>query len=191
MAAAAILLVWTIGAQGATVRMAPSSTNVPLGSSFDLDILAESVNLGGFDFIVGFNPALAVLTGVVPDVFLGDPFVLEAFFNSSPGLDTVQISSVSLLDSATLQALQGNATGNSFRLAKLTFVANAAGLAEFTFAQSFLTDADAKDVSATFFGASVTIGPAEVQVPEPATWSVVAGLALILVGRASIKRPRR
>ena len=195
MAAPAILLLTTIAAQADSIRLVPSSTNVTIGSSFDIDVIAEDTNLGGFDLTLGFNPALVGFNAVVPDLFLGDPVFFESFFNSAVGLDTVQISAVSLLESAAVLGLQGNAPGNSFRLAKLTFEANAAGIAGFSFAQTYLTDLNAQEVSSNFFGASVTIGgtqepsPEPSPVPEPATWAVVAGVGLIILGRASIKRP--
>jgi hypothetical protein len=109
-------------------QTAPSSTNVTIGSSFDIDVVAEDTNLGGFDLTLGFNPALVGFTAAVPDLFLGDAAFFESLFSSMVGLDTVQISAVSLLESATVLALQGNAPGNSFRLAKLTLEANAAGI---------------------------------------------------------------
>lgn len=193
VAGAAILLLTTIGAQADTIRLVASSANVSVGSSFDIDVIAEDINLGGFDLTLGFSPARAGFSAVVPDLFLGDPGLFESFFSSSPGLDTVQISAVSLLDSAALIGLQHTAPGNSFRLATLTFDANAAGLAEFSFAETFLTGPDANQINADFFGTSVTIsaiGEPPSAVPEPATWMVVAGLFLILVGRTRQKRGR-
>jgi hypothetical protein len=171
--------------------LSPSNTTVAVGSSFAVDIIADGINLGGYDLVLDFNPALVGLSAVVPDILLGDPSMFESFFDSSPGLDTVHISAVSLLDSAILLALQGTAPGNSFRLATLTFEATAAGLAQFNFGEALLTGLDANQVSASFAGATVEIGSVEtpVPVPEPVTWMVLPGLLLIILGRAAYKRP--
>lgn len=183
VAVLATLLLSPYAASGAVIYMEPSSPNIPLGSALELRILASGVNLGGFDFVLGFNPALTSLVDVSPDLFLGDPLLFEAFFNVSPGLDTVQISEVSLLDPATLTALQGDPPGNVYRLATLTFQSNAPGIAEFTYGPSIFTDPDAAMVTPDLSPLSVTIVDDSAAVPESATWRLVTGFGWILAGR--------
>jgi hypothetical protein len=188
MATAAIVLLCTIGARADTVRLVPSSTEVTPGSTFELNVIAENMNAGGFDFVLGFSPLLVGLSDAGPDVFLGDTLAFEAFFGLVYGLDTVQISEVSLLEPGALQALQGDSSGNLFRLAKLTFQANAPGLAQFAFTQISLTDPQANPISAASVGTSVLIREgteSPVPVPEPATWTLLlaAGSMLWFGGR--------
>ena len=175
VAAAAILLLCAIGARAGTIRLVPSSTEVTPGLSFELDIIAQEINLGGFDFVLSFNPLLVGLSGLSPDVLLGDTTAFEAFFDVVHGLDSVQISEVSLLAPAALQAFQGDSSGNSFRLATLTFRATAAGVAQFDVTQTTLTDPQANPISAAFLRTSVLIREVEAPdaVPEPNTWALV------------------
>jgi hypothetical protein len=188
MAVLAILLFATAGAQGEMIRLVPSSAEVVVGSSFNVDVVAENMNLGVFDLQIEFNPVRVGLTSVAPDIFLGDPSLLEALWDISPDLDFVQIGEVSFLSSAELQALQGDSAANSFRLATLTFQANTVGTADFGFGSTELTGPLLEEISATFLGASVLIsepggpGPGPVPVPEPATWGLLGSAGLVMLG---------
>ncbi|MFN7935968.1 MAG: hypothetical protein U0R19_21740 [Bryobacteraceae bacterium] len=194
MAATAILFFSAIPARAGAIRMVPSSSSVFVGTPFDLDIVAENLNLGGFDFILGFNAGLVGVNGADPDLLLGDTALFEAFFNASFGLDTVQVSEVSLLSPAELLSLQGSSASNAFRLARFTVQANAPGVAEFTFSQMFLTDMEANQVEADLIPAQVILAaveeptpePPPVDAPEPGTWMVGVGLGLIMLRRAAI-----
>lgn len=190
MAATAILLLSAIPARAGAIRMVPSNGNVFVGTPFDLEIVAENLNLGGFDFIVGFNAGLVGVNGADPDVLLGDTALFEAFFNASFGLDTVQVSEVSLLPPAELLSFQGSSASNAFRLARFTMQANAPGVAEFTFSQMFLTDMEANQVEAELIPAQVILAaleeptpepePPGSETPEPGTWMAGVGLGLLL-----------
>ena len=192
MAGVAVLFLWTIGARGDMISIVPASTDVTLGSSINLDIVAQDVNLGGYQLVLKFAPTLVTFTNASPDQFLGDASS-DSFFTSALGLDTVEIVEVSFLSPAALVALQGISPGNSFRLATITFQASAVGLAEFTFDQTDLSDLFGSPVNAEFFGASVTIReeqtpPPPVTIPEPATWTLLAGVVLILFRLVPAKR---
>ncbi|MBL8218656.1 MAG: hypothetical protein JNL62_05485 [Bryobacterales bacterium] len=188
VAVAAILLYNATPARAGAIRMVAPSETVFVGTEFDLDIMGENLNLGGFDFVLGFNAALVGANGAEPGLGLGDASLFEAFFNSSFGLDTVQLSEVSLLSPAELLALQGSAASNSFRLARVKLQANAPGTAVFAFSEVFLTGLEASEVEADLIAAQVLIAakpvpdpePPPVGAPEPASTAVI-GLALILV----------
>lgn len=188
MAITAILLLNATPARAGAIRMVASSATVFAGTEFDLDVMAENLNLGGFDFVLGFNAGLVGANSAEPGSALGDANLFEAFFNSSFGLDTVQLSAVSLLSPAELLALQGSAASNSFRLARVKLVANAPGTALFTFSQVLLTSMEASEVEADLIPAQVLIAaqpdpdpePPPVGAPEPA-WTGAIGLALIVV----------
>src|SRR5512138_3753574 len=163
-AATAALLFSAIPANAATIFLTPSAANVTVGSNFTVDVMAEDVNLGGFDLVVIFKPLLSSYVSTQFGSALGNPDN-DTFYQATANLDVLSISQVSFItDAATLDALQG-ALPNVFKLATLTFKADAAGTATFNFdlAASGLTDYVGRPLPAEFVGTSVTIGaPVEI-----------------------------
>ena len=112
----------------------PSTSVVSTGQLLSVDVsisgLGNPPSVGAYDLDVAFDAGLLSPLGVDFDVFLGDPSLLEAltvFDLSIAGL--VDFASVSLLTATELDLLQAS----SFRLATLSFMAIADGIAEFRF----------------------------------------------------------
>ena len=175
----AALLLTAVSAQAAFIELVPARTEITVGESVSIDIIANDLNLGAFDLTLQFSPALV---GLAADPtffgFLGGPD--NSFFGSIPGLDNVNLAEVSFLTNPNdLLTLQGN---EPFKLATLQFSALAAGTAEFSFSSALLSNIDTTTpVSADLLTASVVIrgvdpgpGPDPSPVPEPGTFFLLA-----------------
>jgi hypothetical protein len=175
MATMAILLLGCGAAAKANMIISSPAPSVIAGSVFEVDVIAASVNLGGYQLSIGFSPLLASLTSVSFDVYLGSPL---SFTFSQQNIDSVDLSEVSFADASTLQALQGNPPGNQYSLVRLMFHADSPGVAQFTFLTPVLTDYLGDPVTTTYQGTSVTITDAATVTPEPATFPLMGmGLA--------------
>ena len=180
-------------ASASTIALLPSSTEVNVGSAFTVDVVAKDVNLGGFDFTLGFTPLLASFNLADFGPYLGAPM---SFQMADAQIDTITLDELSFEDSTVLAGLQGAAgAGNQFTLATLHFTALSAGAATFDIQSSFLTDLDGNTITADTLGTvlqvkdGTPVPPAST--PEPATLSLAAfGATFLAIGcyRRSARR---
>jgi len=152
----------TLAAQGATVRLLPSSQNVQRGDTFTIDVAAESVtNLAAFEFTISFDPDILSVGSIQESGFLGStgrdvwcegPLTEPPYV--SPG--NVKFGCGTISDSAT--ALPGG----SAAMATVTFTAIGEGVSPLTFGMVQLADEEGYDCCnpITVEGAAVrVIGP--------------------------------
>jgi hypothetical protein len=185
MALPAILFGCGVSAK-ADIFLSTATPSVTVGSSFEVDIIASNINLGGYQLNLGFDPLLVTLDSIVFDGFLGSPL---SFTSSQQGIDSLEIDEVSFADEATLLALQGDAAaGNQFLVARLTFTATQAGTAAFAFNSAVLTDQAANALDADLRGISISISSeTPTPAPEPAAWALL-GACLGVVGLVKRRR---
>ena len=183
MALPAVLFGCGVAAK-ADIFLSTATPSVTVGSTFEVDIVASNINLGGYQLNIGFDPLLASLDSITFDQFLGAPL---SFTFGSQAIDSVEADEVSFADEATLLALQGDAAaGNQFSLVHLTFTALQAGAANFTFNPAVLTDLAGNPIDAALRGLSINISTGmPTPVPEPATWALLVGC---LIAMAIVKR---
>jgi hypothetical protein len=151
-----------------SISFAPPGQFVGVGGSVTLALEASALGgaaVGGYDVDVSFDAALFTLTDVTFSGSLGDVGLGEQLTSVVNGVGSVSLASVSLLDPATLAALQADTVS----LVSLTFQAVAVGAGAFVVEAAQLSDE---------FGAELVIGtvtPATVDVvPEPALATVLA-----------------
>lgn len=184
MALPAILFGCGVAAK-ADIFLSTSTPSVTVGSTFEVDILASKINLGGYQLNLGFDPLVASLDSITFDQFLGAPL---SFTFSSQAIDSVEMNEVSFADEATLLALQGDAVGNQFSLVHLTFTATEAGMANFSFDPAVLSDFSGNSIDAALRGLSINItSGTPTPAPEPATWTLLVGC----LGAMAILKRRR
>jgi len=171
-----------------TIALVPSSAEVNVGSDFTVDVVAQNVNLGGFDFTLGFTPLLTSFNMADFGPYLGAPM---SFQTVDAQIDTITLDELSFEDSTVLAGLQGN----QFTLATLHFTALSAGAATFDIQSSFLTDLDGNTITADLLGIVVQVKDGNprppASTPEPATLSLAAfGATFLAIGcyRRSAKR---
>jgi hypothetical protein len=160
-----------------------------LGTEFTIDVIAEGINLGGYDLTIEYTPLLAAAAGSVEfGTALGFTIQPEPEF----GLAHIRFSETSLEDTPALLAMQGTGPDNRFRIASISFLAAAAGAAQFNVTINELTDVNANPFTSTAIGTVVQIVPPTPPsgVPEPGTWAMMAaGLSLIALNGRRLLRP--
>ncbi|HEY6987558.1 MAG TPA: cohesin domain-containing protein [Bryobacteraceae bacterium] len=170
-----------------TIALVPSRAEVNIGSAFTVDLVAQDVNLGGFDFTLGFTPLLASFNMADFGPYLGAPMSFQA---ADAQIDTITLDELSFEDSTVLAGLQGN----QFTLATLHFTALSAGAATFDIQSSFLTDFEGNTITADTLDTVVQVkggNPPPTSTPEPATLSLAAfGATFLAIGcyRRSARR---
>jgi hypothetical protein len=178
------------------VTLSPNTQVVGLNQAFSVDVLVSGLTgtaagaVGGFSFLLSFNPALLGGVNYVldPDFKMGAELDLSFGFNGGTGspFDAFVVADFAL-DGTALAGLQG--TG--FRLMTLNFTSKAIeGLSALTLSQVVLTDAPGNgELASTSVSGSVCVdrdgqNPCPQQVPEPGLLALLAtGLATAAVRR--------
>ena len=164
-----------------TISLAPSAATLPLvGDTVSVDVVASGVpvppSLGAFDLDLTFDPAVLAPVGVAFGAALGDPGPFEAIVSSGVAAGVIDLSEVSLLDQAFLDALQA---GGSFVLATVTFQGVGIGESAVGLAQADLFDGGGDPIGVdSILPSTITV------LPEPATAALLAaGLAALAAAR--------
>lgn len=183
MAVAAAVVVPS-GAQAAPiVTITPANVVANVGDplSFDVNLLLDPGDtVGYFDLALTFDSGSLTPTGYIADAlaFMStSAFVLAEGF--SPGLFELAIDAGFDLDEAGLAALQSG----GFKLATLSFLANAAGVSALTVALADFVNYDATALfDASGASASITVRQqTQPPVPEPGTLLLVGtGIAFAI-----------
>jgi len=188
----AILAGSVMVSSASTIALVPSSAEVNVGSAFTVDVVAQDMNLGGFDFTLGCTPLLASFNMADFGPYLGAPISFQA---ADAQIDTITLNELSFEDSTVLARLQGAAgAGNQFTPATLHFTALSVGAATFDIESIFLTDLEGNTITADSLNAVVQVkdgNPPPASTPEPATLSLAAfGAIFLAMGcyRRSAKR---
>jgi MYXO-CTERM domain-containing protein len=177
MAGGAILLLACPALQAAAIKLVPSASSVQVGSSFTVDVIAESLLIGGYTMDLSYAPGLVSMPLVDFAVFgttLGNP---DFSFSDAVNLfGNVRLDELSFLGEPELRDRQGNPSMNSFLLATLSFRADAPGSAAFDFSGALVSSPDGSILDPALTGATVDIvrGTSPAPVPEPGTWSAAA-----------------
>jgi hypothetical protein len=163
--------------QAQTLSLLPSTSVVPLGSSFSLDLRISglgngtSPSLGVYDIDLLFNPGLVSFSNVTFSNGL-DVLGLGSVQVVTPTMGSVNLYELSLDLPQDLNLLQPA----SFTLATVSFQTLALGTAGFSLFANAMGDADGNPLTVSLQGTSVAIVP----VPEPSAYVLMlAGLAVL------------
>jgi len=164
----------------------PASLTPVLGESIDVDVVISGLEsespaeiVSAFDLEVQFNPSVLSPNSVSFGSFLGGLALFQSIDLSTSGV--VDFAEVSLLDDATLSALQPD----TFTLATLSFDTLAAQISPLTLVINPPTN-DIKGLNARVLPLDVRGGSVTVSlIPEPGMLMLVAGgLAAVTLGRS-------
>ena len=165
-----------------TISIQPSNLTVTPGQNFSVNVSASSVaDLYGYQFDLGFNPALLSATSVSEGSFL--PSAGATFF--IPGTINNVAGSIVFTADSLVGAIPG-ATGSG-TLATVNFKALAAGTSAVALSNVTLLDSKLSTITAGSANGSVTVSG----VPEPSTWTMML-VSMVLIRRYKmLRRPER
>tara|TARA_R110002012_G_scaffold123212_3_gene273564 strand:- start:2390 stop:3001 length:612 start_codon:yes stop_codon:yes gene_type:complete len=132
----------------------------------------ENVDVGGFEFLLGFNDAVSPVDSAVGNASL-DEF---DFFDVMTNSNNIDIYAVSLAADLSAQA-------DEFMFATLSFMASGVGVSNLTFSNLIVSDLDALAMDISVFDAQITVvdDRNNTPVPTPTAWGIfllaVVGLA--------------
>lgn len=186
------------------IEIEPDSLDVTVGDPVSLDIFARSLDtdlIGGFDIDLAFDGDQLAFNSVSFGTGLGDPDpdLFDSLVDTCLGgelfcpadLGQINLFQVSLLDSATLAALQ---PGNDLLLFNIVFDTLAPGFSEVSFARTDISDEtglSSLQVTSTS-GTTINASDDPVPVPAPSVLSLLGiGLLSMLLARLPRMRVRR
>lgn len=167
---------------GAVLSLDPISQSGGVGTAFSVDLVISDLGdgvspaLAGYSGLqIAFDDSILEAVGATFTSRLGDiadpsavVYSVNTFF---PGL--IVLDQVSLLDAATLFALQSTPSG-SFVLATLTFNGIGNGTSSLTLSPGILSDETGNEILTTALNSSITVSGDEPVIPEPSTWMLLA-----------------
>lgn len=176
--------------------LGPTSVNVGGTVSYELLLTNPDAVVGAFSLDISFDPGVlqfvpAPSAGAQFGTYLGDPTLGEAIGTageSSSGI--LHIDEVSLLDIASLDALQGGGTLPSLLLANVTFEGLGPGVGGLAFLPGSV---ELSDAVGNLLAAPTLAQPGAVNVvPEPASPALVilALAACVAVSRSAHRAAR-
>lgn len=183
---AALTAILSVPASAAAIlAVNPAFQSVFVGDPVSVSIALTGDNVGDYDIVVTWNPAIVSLDSLVQTTVLGTP-ITEADYNAVLGPGTANPFGVSFLPVGDLLALQG-APGGTRTLFTLNFTALAPGITPVTLSVNAIGDESGQpiaDLSLANGQIEVLDGNGGGRIPEPSTWLLIgAGLALVGVRR--------
>jgi hypothetical protein len=156
-----------------------------VGDTFSVNVVVSGLipqgtarsEVGAFDLDLTFNPAAVSLANVAFGTLLGDP-TSEALTDVKPGAGIVNFAEVSLLPTATLDALQPD----TFTLASLSFRATAPGTSTLTLSRAVVASGSGAALGVVSLGATQVKAGGAPAIPEP------NGFLLFAIGFATVAR---
>lgn len=170
------LLVWSLSASAATIRIDPSTTSTSIGSTIDVNVqIADGADLYAYQFDLTFNPAILSASTMSEASFLaggGSTFFI-------PGAIDNVLGSITL----TANTLQGPVPGvsGSGRVAIIQFTALTAGTSTITLSNVVLVNSTAADIPANVENGTVSVSATVA--PEPASGRLVASIIAFVIAR--------
>ena len=132
----------------------------------------ETDDVGGFEFLLGFNNVVSSINSAVGNIALDEFDIFDVFAN----VNNIDVYAVSFVDDLSAQA-------DEFMFATLTFMASNVGVSQLSFSNLIVSDANAIALDISVFDAQITVldDTSNMPVPTPASWGVfllgVLGLA--------------
>lgn len=166
-----------------TVSIQPPSSTHSVGDSFSLGInISDVTDLYAFQFDIGFSPSILEVTGINEGTFLSG----SGTTNYIPGIIDNTAGTVTFI-ADTLQDIIPGVTGSG-TLATIDFNALDIGRTSMvSLSNVVLLDSNINDISASIKNGNITINPAVIPAPEPAT---IAIFSLGLVGMSWVRHRR-
>jgi len=199
-----VLVAWCAAASAFSIGLKPTPASYQLGDPFTLDLVVEGLSvdneiLSTYDIDIGFASAYFTYQGASSSGALGPGSFFSDLFIDVLGVGTVNL--FEFPDALTTDADLSASQGDPLTLARLTFVGNTVGGPfDFTlFAHSLggsqVTDPQnpngptitAELTASALNPAVVTITERTTNVPEPASWALLALGLLLLTLR--VRRP--
>ena len=184
-----LLLLMSSTAYSITLDFSPSSSNVTVGDTFDVELTISGLadfavdSLGAFDIDVLFDSSVLGFNGIAyGDPILGDqldPFNLGSLTATTPSAGSVNLFQVSFDLASDLNSLQVG----SFTLATLTFDALAAGSSFLDFGAYTLSDAFGSALTATTLQGSANAAVASVPESSSLILMSFALFGLVALGK--------
>lgn len=123
----------------------------------------ENVDVGGFEFLLGFNDAVSPLNSAVGNASLDEFDIFDLAGNSN----YIDAYAVSFAADLSTQA-------NEFMFATLSFMASDAGVSNLTFNNLIVSDLTALAMDISVFDAQITVvdDTNNMPVPTPRSWGI-------------------
>lgn len=171
--AAALAAAVATPAWSANLDFVPAASSFVQGSSLNVDVvvsgLAAGEQIGAFDLIVNFDPAVLGLSGYQLGNQLGDAFDSSDTSAGSIGAGQFNLGQISFLADLSAQPA-------AFTLATLSFTGLTAGISALSFSNVILGDTWGAEFAADLGSATLNVSA----VPEPGTPALLlAGIALL------------
>lgn len=170
-------------ASSISIDLSPTSVSPTVGGTFSVNVVVLGLvpqgsprsEVGAFDLDLTFNSGAISLASVAFGVLLGNPTSGEALTDVVPGSGIVNFAEVSLLPSATLDALQPD----TFTLATLSFRATTPATSILSLSRAVVGDGSGLALSVGSLGATNVTASAPA-IPEP------TGFLLFAIGFATV-----
>lgn len=171
-------------ASSISIDLAPATVSPSVGDIFSMNVVISGLvpqggarsEVGAFDIDLSFATSSVSLVSVAFGVLLGDPTSGEALTDLKPGTGIINFAEVSLLPTATLDALQPD----TFTLATVSFQATAAGTSTLSLSRAVVANGGGGGLPIAVLGAAEVTASSPSAVPEP------KGVLLFAIGFATV-----